>query len=193
MSKNPPKNTLSKGYKMATCRPSHCAGRFQDIHDIGGGKDHNGIHFRNLAAANQGSISRHEVSSCEHRYPDLTPHIVVYSNMWYILKYEYRYMSTCLKYESSTFKKQVSHNFRRGWFEVPDAIQWLESSFDLDAAPPADTAVQRWSLFGSCMRPTAVEEEEMEVVFSWGRSFSSNVGGLETNHACNNIFSRFPW
>ena len=48
---------------------------------------------------------------------------------------------------------------------VPDAIQWLESSFDLDAAPPADTAVQRWSLFGSCMRPTAVEEEETEVNF----------------------------
>ena len=97
-------------------------------------------------------------------------------------------MSTCLKYESSTLKKkQVSHNFRRVWFEVPDAIQWLESSFDLDAAPPADTAVQRWSLFGSCMRPTAVEEEETEVVWLWGRSFSSALGGLETTHACNNF------
>ena len=67
----------------------------------------------------------------------------------------------------------------QGWFEVPDAIQWLERSFDLDAAPPADTAVQRWSLFGSCMRPTAVEEEETEVVFLWGRSFSSALGVLK--------------
>lgn len=88
-------------------------------------------------------------------------------------------------------KKKGLPQLSQGWFEVPDAIQWLESSFDLDAAPPADTAVQRWSLFGSCMRPTAVEEEETEVVFLWEEEFLLGPWGLETNHACNNIFSRF--
>ena len=148
---------------MATCRPSHSAGRFQDIHDIGGGKDHNGIHFRNLAAANQGSISRHEVSSCEHRYPDLTPYIAVYSNMQYInINTDTCQHVWSLKVQRK--KKQVSHNFRRVDLRSLTPSSGSRAALIWTPRHPADTAVQRWSLFGSCMRPTAVEEEETEVV-----------------------------
>lgn len=191
MSKNLPKNTLSKGYKMATCRPSHSAGRFQDIHDIGGGKDHNRIHFRNLAAANQGSISRHEVSSCEHRYPDLTPYIAVYSNMWYInINTDHVNMFEVWKFN---IKKNRSPTTFAGliWgpWRHPVAREQLWSGRRATRWHRGAALVVVWFVHAANSSGRGGDGGGLIV----GEEFLLGSWGLETNHACNNIFSRFPW